>query len=269
MVLSIITPVYNGEEHIEKCIKNVLNQDCHLLDHCIIDGGSTDRTVGIIRNYANRYPHIRWISEKDQGQSDAMNKGVSMAKGSVLGFLNVDDDYGSGVLNKVIDMFAKFSEPTILVGNCSVWDEGGELFYVNKPKNMSFYQLLLGFDINPFPVNSSAYFYHKVIHDLIGMYDVKNHFAMDLDVILRILKSSKVQYVDENFGNFRLNKNSKTYLQRAQSADVDNMELVFNSHISRMPFYWRFALIAHKLLIKRERQISYHVNRCVKKILGL
>jgi glycosyltransferase involved in cell wall biosynthesis len=86
-----MTPVYNGQRFIEFCIKNVIDQHCSHAEHIIVDGGSTDGTVEIIKSYAEKYPHIRWISEKDNGQSDAMNKGISMAKGEILGVLNVDD----------------------------------------------------------------------------------------------------------------------------------------------------------------------------------
>jgi glycosyltransferase involved in cell wall biosynthesis len=74
--LSIITPVFNGIRFVESCIKNVIDQVCDGLEHLIVDGGSSDGTVDVIRQYAARYPHIRWVSEVDRGQSDAMNKGV-------------------------------------------------------------------------------------------------------------------------------------------------------------------------------------------------
>ena len=77
-MLSIITPVYNGERFIEGCIENVISQNCMDCEHLIIDGGSIDRTITIIKKYAAKYSHIRWISEQDRGQSDAMNKGIKM-----------------------------------------------------------------------------------------------------------------------------------------------------------------------------------------------
>jgi glycosyltransferase involved in cell wall biosynthesis len=96
-MISIITPVYNGEEFIESCIKVVIDQACPEVEHIIVDGGSTDQTVDIIKQYAKQYPHIRWISEKDRGQSDAINKGIAMAKGEILSILNVDDYYEPNV----------------------------------------------------------------------------------------------------------------------------------------------------------------------------
>jgi glycosyltransferase involved in cell wall biosynthesis len=93
MQLSVITPVYNSERFIESCVRSVVEQNCPDVEHLIIDGGSTDRTMEIVKSYADLHPHIRWLSEKDKGQSDAMNKGLRLARGSLIGFLNADDFY--------------------------------------------------------------------------------------------------------------------------------------------------------------------------------
>ena len=96
-MLSIITPVLNGEQFIESCIKVVIDQSCPDCEHIIIDGNSKDRTVEIIKHYASKYSHIRWISENDKGQSDAMNKGIRMARGEIIGILNVLLPFSSSV----------------------------------------------------------------------------------------------------------------------------------------------------------------------------
>jgi glycosyltransferase involved in cell wall biosynthesis len=78
--VSIITPVYNGEKFISGCIESVAAQNCAGVEHIIVDGGSSDRTVHIVREKAAAHPHLRWISEPDRGQSDALNKGIGMAR---------------------------------------------------------------------------------------------------------------------------------------------------------------------------------------------
>lgn len=209
--ISIITPVYNGGRFIEACIKNVIGQNCPLAEHVIVDGGSTDGTVEIIREYEGQYPHIIWISEKDRGQSDAMNKGIEIAKGGIISFLNADDFYEPNVLNRILNIFKTLPEPALLVGNCNIWQEDGTLECVNKPSKLRLKDIL---SYHPHPANPSAYFYHKSLHQNIGPYKVNEHYALDLDFILRAVQSAEVKYVDETWGNWRLIKGSKTCSDR-------------------------------------------------------
>jgi glycosyltransferase involved in cell wall biosynthesis len=208
--LSVITPVLNGIRFIEFCIGNVIDQGCPDVEHIIVDGGSSDGTLEIIRRYAQRYPHIRWISGQDQGQSDAMNTGVSMAGGDILGILNVDDYYQAGTLREVIDRCASLPEPALLVGNCNVWDDDGSLQFVNRPSRVGLLPLLMLY-IPAFPANPSAYFYHRSLHDTIGLYDVDEHFAMDLHFLFKALQAAHVTYVDRVWGNYRFLEGTKTY----------------------------------------------------------
>src|SRR5690349_17489667 len=141
MQISIITPVYNSERFIESCVRSVVEQNCADVEHLIIDGGSTDRTMEIVKSYADRHPHIRWLSEKDKGQSDAMNKGLRLARGSLIGFLNADDFYEPGALPAARQILETLPEPSLLIGNCNVIDETGKLLWLNRP-DTRYYQLL-------------------------------------------------------------------------------------------------------------------------------
>ena len=132
-MISIITPVYNGEKFIESCIKVVIEQNCSNAEHIIVDGGSTDGTVRIIKQYAEQYPHIRWVSEPDKGQSDAMNKGIALAKGEILGFLNVDDFYEPNVLNRVLEIFKTLPNPSLLMGKCNFLNDQDKVIWVQQP----------------------------------------------------------------------------------------------------------------------------------------
>jgi glycosyltransferase involved in cell wall biosynthesis len=212
--ISIITPVFDGEMYIEKCILNVIDQNDPDTEHIIIDGGSTDKTVQIIKVFAERYPHIRWISEKDHGQSDAMNKGLAIANGTIVSFLNVDDYYELGTLTRVKEVFKTLKEPGLLVGNCKVWNEKNQLLMINKPRHLKFQDLLLGTEIFMHPINPSAYFYHKSLHDRIGLFDITDNLSMDLDFILRAVQIANIRYIDEIFGNYRLIPGTKTYEDR-------------------------------------------------------
>jgi len=209
--LSIITPVFNGIRFIESCIINVIEQNCRGLEHIIIDGGSSDGTVDVIRAYAKRYGHIKWISEKDKGQSDAMNKGIRMAQGDILGFLNVDDFYEPNVLCRIIEYFKTLPEPSLIVGNCHRWNDQGEIYEENKPAKLGIRDLMLGWNINPCPVNPSQYFYHKSLHEKIGPYSVEEHLTLDIDFLLRAVQIANVVYFDEFWGNYRFIKGTKTF----------------------------------------------------------
>ena len=207
-MISVITPVYNGEKFIKSCIKVVIEQACPNLEHIIVDGASTDNTVEIIKQYAQQYSHIRWISEPDRGQSDAMNKGVNMATGEIIGILNVDDFYEPKVLNRVLQIFKNLPEPSLVVGNCNILGDDGQVKYLNKPSKLGLMGLMTL--KHPFPLNPSAYFYHKSLHERIGFYKVDEHYMMDLDFIIKSVQKAKIKYVDELWGNHRQIKETKT-----------------------------------------------------------
>ena len=102
LLLSVITPVFNNVTYISVAIENYLSQQCAYSELLIMDGGSTDGTKEVIAQYAKDFPSIRWVSEKDKGQSDAMNKGIGLAKGKYISFLNVDDYYSEGCLDDLL-----------------------------------------------------------------------------------------------------------------------------------------------------------------------
>ena len=207
-MISVITPVYNGERFIEYCIKNVIDQACPGVEHIIMDGGSTDKTPDIIKQYSERYSHIRWVSEKDKGQSDAMNKGLALAKGEIIGVLNVDDFYEPNTLNRILEIFQDLPEPSLVVGNCNCWNDNNEIGHINKPSDLRITSLLS--EKSHFPYNPSAYFYHKSLHKKIGLYKVDEHYTMDLDFLIKAIKTAKVKYVNETWGNYRHIQGTKT-----------------------------------------------------------
>lgn len=130
MLISIVTPCYNSAEFIEKCILSVKNQNAQNFEHIIVDGGSTDATVDIIRRYEGTY-NMRWISEKDNGMYDAIAKGFRMAKGEVFAYLNSDDMYVPWT-TQVVER--AFSTPHIrwCTGFPAYYDEAGCQYFMRK-----------------------------------------------------------------------------------------------------------------------------------------
>jgi len=206
--LSVITPVLNGEQYIGGCIENVAGQRTEGIEQIIMDGMSTDGTVAIAERYARANPWVRVISEKDGSQAAAMNRGIQLARGPVLGFLNADDYYEPNVLNRVEEIFKGLAEPSLVVANCNVRDEAGEIIVVNRPSRLTLLEFIKGHE---YPWNPSAYFYHKSLHDLAGFYDANEHYVMDVDFLMKAVQKANALYVDEVWGNFRWMKGTKTF----------------------------------------------------------
>lgn len=197
-IITIITPCYNAVQFIESCIKNVIDQKCEFAEHIIMDGGSKDGTLDIIKKYADKYPHIKFISEPDKGQSDAMNNGIKTAKGEVISFLNADDGYFVFVLNRIVKLFQSNSNLNFIAGNCKLFDLQGNLLYINRPQRLKVYHLFSS--LEPYPINPASYFYKKALHDQIGYYNVDNHFNMDLEFLLKMSSLINMVYFNEDWG---------------------------------------------------------------------
>lgn len=233
-LLSIITPTYNASLHIESCILNVTSQQCSDVEHIIIDGGSTDGTIEIISKYADKSPHIRWISEKDSGQSDAMNKGIKMAKSEYISFLNADDFYQKNTLSDIINILSKSKPPEFLVGNCNVWDKNRDLVYINRPRKLRPWHILSGQFL---PVNPSAYFYQKKLHNKAGYYAVENYYNMDIEFIIMASTVTKMKYFDQLWGNFLILPNSKTGSDAKAGNMIDRKNDLINKKLKELGIY--------------------------------
>ena len=122
-LVSIVTPSYNHGRYIEETIQSVLNQDYPNLEYLVIDGGSSDNTVEILKKYEGR---LTWISEKDRGQADAINKGFRMANGEILAWLNSDDTYLPGAVQHSVRYLEAHSEVAMLYGEGYHIDAEGE-----------------------------------------------------------------------------------------------------------------------------------------------
>lgn len=257
-MISIITPVFNGREYIEQCLHSVLSQHREDLEHIVIDGGSSDGTVAVIENYASRHRHIRWISEPDDGQSQAMNKGIRMAKGDIVSFHDVDDYYEPNVLNRVRAHFDRFDKIGFLVGNCNIWTGENILKRVNRPSSLRLANLLMR--EAEFPYNPTAYFFRASVFEVVGYYDETEHYMFDIDMVIRVLQIVPARYFDELWGNHRHFPGTKTYELVKSGKHSEHINRLLNTHIEMLhgPVRWEVEL--RKAIRGRLPRLYHYLN---------
>jgi len=209
VTVSIITPSLNQGSFLEETILSVLDQKGDFkLEYLVIDGGSTDQTIDILKKYDNR---LNWFSGPDQGQTDAVNKGFAKASGDILGWLNSDDLYEEGSLAKVVDSY-KDHKFEWCFGNCRNIDEGGREIrkpvttYKNFESRHYSRQRLLTKDFIPQP----AVFIARQAFREIGPLNKLYHFAMDYDYWLRLASRYSPLYIDRYLARFRWHRASKS-----------------------------------------------------------
>jgi glycosyltransferase involved in cell wall biosynthesis len=254
--LSVVTPVLNGERFIEACIRSVAAQNYPAIEHIVVDGLSSDRTCALVQDLGRDYPHLRLLSERDEGQSDALNKGVRAARGDYLGILNVDDFYAPGTLLRAGELIASLSRPHLVVGNCNILGEQDRLVSINKPRNLKIEKLLLGRDLYPFPVNPSAYFYPPGLHAKAGYYDVNDHYAMDLRFFLSAVQHIEALHVDEIWGNFRFIEGTKTFEDQKRGTDKERVRQIYRDAFLKLPLLMKMRVAPVWILFKILRRLG-------------
>jgi glycosyltransferase involved in cell wall biosynthesis len=219
-LVSIITPSYNQGGFIEETILSVKNQDYPNIEHIVVDGGSTDNTLEILKKYEKEY-NLRWIFEPDEGQSDAVNKGFGMAKGKIIGWLNSDDVYfDKQAISYVVEEFEKNPEVDVIYGDSVIIDANNFIKRVFKAPGWSYNRLLIGSSYIPQP---ATFFRKKVIIE--NKIDKNLGYSMDIEFWLRLGVKYEFLHVGRILAGDRLHKeakrlsgNTKTY--RSESKKI-------------------------------------------------
>jgi glycosyltransferase involved in cell wall biosynthesis len=201
--ISIVTPSLNQASFLEDTICSVLRQGYPNLEYIVIDGGSTDGSVDIIKKYEKSI--CFWSSAKDQGQASAINKGLRMISGEIWSFLNSDDTYSPDALNRIVRAFHGHPDAEVVYGNCNFINENNLITRVKKPgpynrkkmlKNNYLYQ--------------PAVFARSEVLQRYGFFDESLRFSMDYEYWLRFDNDKRFVYIDEPIANYRLHASSKT-----------------------------------------------------------
>lgn len=212
--VSIVTPSYNQVQFLEDTILSVLNQSYPNIEYIIIDGGSTDGSVDLIKTYQDRIDY--WVSERDQGQTDAINKGFKRASGDIYAWINSDDTYQADAVQEAVEFFSQNPEVGLVYGDLNIINEEGKVIGTFNAKQTSYQRLRRGGVYIPQP----AAFWRARLWELVGPLDPSYYFAMDYDLWVRLAKITTLKYYEgHTWANFRIHGGSKTIMADARCWD--------------------------------------------------
>ena len=208
-LVSIITPSFNQAAYLEQTINSVLNQDYLNIEYIVVDGGSTDGSPAIIKKYADKLAY--WVSEKDHGQADAINKGFAHATGDIVAWLNSDDYYLPGAVSAAVKKFEEHPDVALVYGNMLAVDEYEKTFNTLTYKQLTLEDLLC-FQI----IGQPAVFMRSPALQSAGGLDPTFHFMLDHHLWIRIARQGKIRYVNQTWAAARYHPEAKN---RAKAAE--------------------------------------------------
>lgn len=213
-LVSIVTPSYNQVQFLEKTILSVLNQGYPHIEYIVIDGGSTDGSVDLLKKYDGQIDY--WVSERDQGQTDAINKGFAQASGDIYAWINSDDTYQPGAVAEAVRFLSHETEVGMVYGDVEIINENDEVVGHFNAKQANYRRLRRGAVYIPQP----ATFWRAALWKEVGPLDPSLYFAMDYDLWLRLAEISRLSYLEGHlWANFRVHGESKTITADARCWD--------------------------------------------------
>jgi glycosyltransferase involved in cell wall biosynthesis len=227
-LISVVTPSFNQVNFIHEALQSVQIQNYPRYEHLVIDGMSTDGTVELLRGLSvlSGWSKMSWLSEKDSGQSEALNKGFRRAKGDIIGWLNADDRYLSSCFAHVIQAFEQNPDVDIIYGDYRVVDESGHV--IRTKREIEFSKFILLYHRVLYIPTTSTFFRSRVFEDE-NWLEERLQYAMDLELFIRLAnKGYRFMHIPEVLADFRLQPNSKTCSapekQRLEHKQIVNSE---------------------------------------------
>jgi hypothetical protein len=208
-LVSIVTPSYNQAKYLEQTILSVLDQDYPNIEYIVIDGASTDGSVDIIKKYANKFSY--WISEKDSGQADAINKGFARATGGIIAWLNSDDYYLPGTVSAAVKVFEENPDAVLVYGNMLAVDENGKTFNTLTYKQLTLEDLLC-FQI----IGQPAVFMRRSALQKTDGLNPAFHFLLDHLLWIQIAQHGHILHANQTWSAARYHPEAKN---RAKAAE--------------------------------------------------
>ena len=256
--ISIVTPTYNQGQFLEETILSVLNQCYPNLEYIIIDGGSVDNSVNIIKKYEDRLSY--WVSERDSGQTSAINKGFKQSTGDAINWLNSDDMLVPGALRAVGEACMKFPKSEFWFGDFDVIDNKGQIMFSRKSPVFSYRQLLYGRQLSCQP----AVFFRRHVLERIGFLDETFDFCMDIEFWIRAVRlRCKFQQLKKTLALARVHGKTKTILHqdvlyeehKSVLKKYDGLGLAEDSAIEDYYFtflnrFWRLTAAANRFIFR-------------------
>jgi glycosyltransferase involved in cell wall biosynthesis len=267
--ISIVTATLNRKALLERCIEGVAQQTYPDKEHIIIDGASTDGTVELLQSYSRRYSHIRWISEKDNGISSALNKGLALASGEIIGINGDDDFYLPGTFEIVAREFEEDPSVGLVAGHCECIRNDGRLYYTSKAAFSSRQELIKhwkSWGTTTF-LPAPSTFFRKECVNAVGGFDDADRYAMDYHHWIKITEKFGVRIVDKVLAKFRYDDGTVTFSQaEKQRAETHAISRKYWGPVTSIAFYqMAFSYLKHRhlspLIEKLRNSFKYRLGR--------
>jgi GT2 family glycosyltransferase len=204
--ICVITPCFNAAPFLPSCLRSVSAQGIYIRKHIVIDGGSHDGSVDILRTLSRTIPNLVWTSERDEGQSDALNKALALVDTPYFGWLNADDCYMPTRLSALLNARESLPAPSIVYGDYQIIDAQGRLLRLRRQPSFDYSDCLYSY----LTVQNCAAIFSTSLCRSTGGFDRSLAFCMDYDLVLRLALRGPVRHIREYVGCFRHHEAAKT-----------------------------------------------------------